>query len=412
MTATLDSPPKEKRTKPPGLVRAAAAVLAIYGCLLALMALDEGLALAVTAGVVAAMAAALWWGGRIGYWAGVGGTGLLVALVIVGLIDEPEPGGWTVLVLVAVPLALLLPPAARRRVPREPRSVASDVAGLPHPEGWTRGMTGGWAMFVFMSVFGLLLALPGLAMTFDTDGVDRAIGLGIAAMGGAIVCGISGWRPWRLRRLHVQSADVDGQRGVVFPGSPATNLLLLVGGGLATAAGVVLVVAYDAVGWQRVGGGVLAAFAAFAAVIGLSRLLGGGWRVYLLPSGVTIATGSGETALPWDAIEQMVAQEITTYARGFAIHEQFIGFVVSDPEAIRAGRFTLAMRRFNRALGADVSIPVRALRGHPAPLLYALRYYLEHREARPELAAGKALDRIRRGDLGQITQESQPWVAS
>jgi hypothetical protein len=235
-------------------------------------------------------------------------------------------------------------------------------------------------------------------MAIDTRGVDRAVGLGAAAMGGGMVCAITCWRPWRLRRLHVGPARAGGERGIVFPGSVAINLLLLVAGGLATPSGVVLLTAHDASGWQRVGGVALAMFAAFVAALGAARLRGGGWRVYLRPSGVTLATGTAETFLPWDAIGGAYAQEVTTYVRGVPMHEQFIGFLANDPEAIRTGRLTRAMHRLNRAFGADVSVPVRALRGHPTPLLYAVRYYLEHPEARAELANGTALDRIRRGD--------------
>jgi hypothetical protein len=400
MAGTPPSRPEaEEGTAPSGLVRAAAVAHLVYGGLLALMAAERGFAFAVAAAVFAGLGAALWWGGGVGYWAGVGGTALLVALTILGLVAAPTPAGWAVFALVAIPLVLLLPPAARRRAPRRDRPVQTDVAGLPHPAGWTRGPTGGWAMFACMAVFGLLLAVIGVAMTFDTDGTDRAVALGGTATGFGIVCGTVGWRPWRLRRLHVRSAESGGERGVVFPGSPATNLLLLVCGGLATAAGVALLTAHDAAGWQRVAGAALAAFAAFVAALGLARLLGGGWKVYLLPSGVTLTTGTGQTALPWEAIEEVWPQEVTTYARGFAIREQFIGFVARDPQAIRTGRVNRAMRRLNRAFGADVSIPIRALRGHPAPLLYAARYYLELPEARAELANGAALNRIRRGDL-------------
>jgi hypothetical protein len=84
-----------------------------------------------------------------------------------------------------------------------------------------------------------------------------------------------------------EPARAGGERGIVFPGSVAINLLLLVGGGLATAAGVVLLTAHDASGGQRAGGVLLAVLAALAAALGAARLRGGGWRVYLRPSGVT-----------------------------------------------------------------------------------------------------------------------------
>jgi hypothetical protein len=60
-----------------------------------------------------------------------------------------------------------------------------------------------------------------------------------------------------------------------------------------------------------VAGVALAAFAGFVAAIGLCRQLRGGWKVYLLHSGVTLATGTGRTALTWAAIGQVWPQEVT-----------------------------------------------------------------------------------------------------
>jgi hypothetical protein len=114
----------------------------------------------------------------------------------------------------------------------------------------------------------------------------------------------------------------------------------------------------------------------------------------LTPSAVVFDQGRDQTVVPWDAVDEIRATEVTTYARGFAIREPYIGIVVGDREAVRTGRVTRALMGVNRALAGDISLPVRPLAVDPV-LVYATlrRYHLDPR-ARAELGTEAALQAL------------------
>jgi hypothetical protein len=123
------------------------------------------------------------------------------------------------------------------------------------------------------------------------------------------------------------------------------------------------------------------------------------WRVLLTPSAVVIVMGGARTVVPWAAIQQVRATEVTTYARGVRISEPLVGIDLSDPQAIQTGPLERLLLPLNRRLAADITLPIRTLDIDP-PLLYeALCYYHRHPQARAELATQDGLARVQHGQL-------------
>src|SRR5262245_35747643 len=101
------------RARPSRLVRIAAWILAGYGALLALIALDEGIALLLIGGALLGVAALLWWGRRVGYYLGTVGAALFAAFILIGTMVEFDTTALVICLLAFAPLVLLLRPAAR-----------------------------------------------------------------------------------------------------------------------------------------------------------------------------------------------------------------------------------------------------------------------------------------------------------
>ena len=118
------------------------------------------------------------------------------------------------------------------------------------------------------------------------------------------------------------------------------------------------------------------------------------WRLLLCPSAVVIAAGGARTVVPWEAIQQLRATEVTTHVRGVAVSEPLVGIDLSDPQAIQTGPLERLLLSLNRRLAADITLPVRTLDIDPALLLEALRYYHQHPEVRDELATQAGLARV------------------
>jgi hypothetical protein len=117
----------------------------------------------------------------------------------------------------------------------------------------------------------------------------------------------------------------------------------------------------------------------------------------LTPSAVVIAMGGARTVVPWAAIQQVRATEVTTAVRGVAVSEPLVGIDLSDPQAISTGPLERLLLPLNRRLAADITLPIRTLDIDP-PLLYeALRYHHQHPQARAELATKDGLAHVQRG---------------
>jgi hypothetical protein len=79
-----------------------------------------------------------------------------------------------------------------------------------------------------------------------------------------------------------------------------------------------------------------------------------------------------------------------------ALHEPHISVVVDDRAAIVGDRVDKALGELGRHFASgDLTFPVRALAVDPALVLATLRFYLQHPEARAELADRRSADRVR-----------------
>ncbi len=85
---------------------------------------------------------------------------------------------------------------------------------------------------------------------------------------------------------------------------------------------------------------------------------------------------------------------------GVALHEPHISVVVDDRAAIVGDRVDKALGGLARHFASgDLTFSVRALTVDPALVLATLRFYLQHPEARAELADRRSADRVRSGRL-------------
>jgi hypothetical protein len=391
------------------MVRVAAALLGLFGLLLVLVEADEGrlgVAVVVTGLILLVTAAALVWAGRPGYWLGLTVAALVTLLLVVALTRHPGIAGAVVTAIGAVPLVLLLVPAARR--PRRTARSAPSSTAQDQPHGWTRPFAG-WAQFAFMLVVGGLLTVGGLVLALTGQGADRGAGVTIALFFLACLLTAPLFRPGRRRgRLRLETLRLGDrqERGMLVPYSSSRTAVLLGATACMALACLGLVVFADAFAdpgespWPvRLVGTVGVLFFGLGGLMVARRGWGRRWRVLLTPSAVVIAAGGARTVIPWEAIQQVRATEVTTHVRGVAVTEPLVGIDVSDLEAIQTGPLERLLLPLNRRLGADISLPIRTL-GIDPPLLYqTLRYYHQHPRARVELATQAGLARVRRGQL-------------
>jgi hypothetical protein len=408
----------------PGVVRVAAALLGLFGLLLALIEADEGeldVAVVVTGLVLLLAAAALVWSGRLGYWLGLTVAALVAVLLVVALARRPGVAGVVATATGALPLVLLVLPAARRP-PQAARPAPSSAAAAPpvdqpqgappvdQPQGWTRPLAGGWGSFALMLVVGGLLTVGGLVLVLTGRGAERGVGGTIALFGLACLLAVPLFAPRRRRgRLRLDTLRLGDrhERGIMVPYSGWRTAVLLAATACLALSMLGLVVFADAIAddpgesaWPvRLAGAVGVVFFGLGVFMGVRR----GWsrrlRVLLAPSAVVVAVGGARTVVPWEAIKQVRPFEVTTHVRGVAVREPLLGIDVSDPEAIQTGSLERLLLPLNRRWGADVSLPIRTLDIDP-PLVYqVLRYYHQHPQARVELATQAGLARVQHGQL-------------
>src|SRR5215207_6501305 len=403
----------------PGVVRVAAVLLGLFGVLLALVEAEQGdldAAEVVTALVLVAAAVSLIWAGRLGYWIGLAAASLVAMLLLVVLARRPGVAGAVVTAVCALPLVLLAVPAARR--PRPTTRPAPSSAALERPPGWTRSSTGGWGQFVLLVSISGLLSVGGLVLALTGQGADRGAGATTALFFLACLLVAPLVAPGRRRgQLRLETLRVGNrhERGVVVPYSGLRTGVLLVATACLALAMVGFVVFAGAFAddpgespWPvRLVGVVGVVFFGVGGFMVARRGWGRRWRVLLTPSAVVIVMGGARTVVPWAAIQQVRATEVTTYARGVRISEPLVGIDLSDPEAIQTGPLERLLLPLNRHLAADITLPVRTLDLDPALLLEALRYYHQHPQARDELATQAGLARVRHGQSTSTQSASQ-----
>jgi hypothetical protein len=396
----------------PGVVRVAAVLLGLFGPLLVLIEADEGqlgVAVVVTGLVLVFTAAALVWAGRLGYWVGLVVAALVALLLVVALTRHPGIAGVVVTTIGALPLVLLLLPAARRprRTVEAAPSSRTAAAAKDQPQGWTRPFAG-WGQFAFMLVAGGLLSAGGLMLALTGQGAERGAGATIALFFLACLLTAPLFAPVRRRgRLRLETLQLGDrhERGVVVPYSGSRTAVLLGATACLALAGLGFVAFADAFAddpgespWPvRLVGAVSVVFFGVGGFMVARRGWGRRWRVLLTPSAVVIAAGGARTVVPWEAIQQVRATEVTTRVRGVAVGEPLVGIDVSDPQAIQTGSLERLLLPLNRRLAADLALPIRTLDIDP-PLLYgALRYYHQHPQARAELATQAGVARVQHG---------------
>jgi threonine/homoserine/homoserine lactone efflux protein len=395
----------------PGVVRVAAGLLGLFGLLLVLVEADEGqlgVAVVVTGLVLLVTAIALGWAGRLGYWLGLIVAALLALLLVVALARRPEAAGGVVTAVGAVPLVLLLMPAARR--PRRTAKPApASAAAQEQPHGWRRPFAG-WGQFAFMLIGGGLLSAGGLVLALTGWGADRGAGATIALFFLACLLAAPLLAPGRRRgRLRLEAVRLGErqERGILVPHSGWRTALLLGVIACLALAMLGLVVFADAFAddpgqspWpMRLLGTVGVVFFGLGGLVFAYRGRGRRWRVLLTPSAVVIAAGGARTVVPWEAIQQVRATEVTTRVRGVALSEPLVGIDLSDPQAIQTGPLERLLLPWSRRLGADLTLPIRTLGIDPRLLYQALRYYHQHPQARAELATETGLARVQHGQF-------------
>jgi hypothetical protein len=393
------------------VVRVAAVLLGLFGLLLVLVEAEQGDLDAAELGmalVLVCAAAALVWAGRLGYWIGLTVAALVAVLLVVVLARRPGVAGMVVTAICGLRLVLLVVPAARR--PRSATRPASSSATLEPPRGWTRPFAGGWGQFAFMVVIGGLLSAAGLVLALTGRGAERGAGAAIALFFLACLLVAPLFAPGRRGgRLRLETLRVGDrhERGILVPYSGLRMAMVLGATACLALAMLGFVVFADAFAddpgespWPvRLVGAVGVGFFGGGGLVAARRGWGRRWRLLLTPSAVVIAMAGARTVVPWEAIQQVQASEVTTHVRGVAVTEPLVGIDLSDPEAISTGPLERLLLPVNRRLAADLTLPVRTLAIDPALLLEALRYYHQHPQARDELATPAGLARMRHGQL-------------
>jgi hypothetical protein len=262
------------------------------------------------------------------------------------------------------------------------------------------------------------LSVGGLVMALSSRGAERGAGAAIALFFFSCLLVAPLFAPGRRGGpLRLETARLGGrqERGILVPYSGLRMAIVLGATACLALASLGFVVFADAFAddpgespWPvRLVGAVGVVFFGVGGFIAARRGWGRNWRLLLTPSAVVIAMGGAQTVVPWEAIQQVRATEVTTHVRGVAVTEPLVGIDLSDPEAIQSGPLERLLLPLNRRLAADITLPIRTLDIDPALLYQALRYYHQHPRARAELATQDGLARLQHGQFTSTQSASQ-----
>lgn len=255
-------------------------------------------------------------------------------------------------------------------------------------------------------------------MALSSGGAERGAGAAVALFFFACLLTAPlfapGQRGGPLRLETVRMGDRH-ERGILVPYSGLRMAMVLGATACLALASLGFVVFADAFAddpgespWPvRLVGAVGTMFFGVGGLVAARRGWGRNWRLLLTPSAVVIAMAGARTVVPWEAIQQVQATEVTTHVRGVAVSEPLVGIDLSDLEAISTGPLERLLLPLNRRLAADITLPIRTLDIDPALLYEALRYYHQHPQDRAELATEDGLARVQHRQFTWIQPAGQ-----
>lgn len=188
---------------------------------------------------------------------------------------------------------------------------------------------------------------------------------------------------------------VDGRLATVFAISGRRAVLAGLGGTSFSLAGVGMAVfaeAFDEPTKVRIVGIVTAVlFGALTLRVALfllrARSRGAVGEVVLTPDGLELRGMAGRSAVPWDAVRDVVEAKY----RG----TPYVGLEVSDLSAIR-GSGALTPMASQKMIGADIGVSLRSLEADPDLLVAAVRHVVDEPHDRAILGSAEAPEKIAR----------------
>lgn len=415
MVADSAASSREDR-RAPGVVIVAAIALGLFGAGMGLGSLSpggtaEGLALGAAALILCASAVILVTADRMGYWIGLVVAVLLALVMTWPIAAHPhEVAPYVVFPVSCTPVVLLLLPAARRPGPRtaQQRTPGSRTAsGLPVPEAWSRP---GWSLFVLMALGSFGALGSGLVLLPQDDARPGGLFLGTLGMAFAATLPLL-WPGVPRATPEAATVTVRGspQHGVAFGYSVIRTSAGVVGlacfalclGVLSWYAPIIAGGGPGALLLRVLAGAVALAGAVFA-VVGARRRFGRRSRIVLTDSCVVHQRGSSIAGAPWEAIADLGVLTIN--------QQTLITLRVDRDAVLREGPGSIVDRIAGSASPntGDFPIPIRGMSTDPLILYHVIGYYLTHATARPELAGGPGLDRIRQADRLKVEPAHAP----
>jgi hypothetical protein len=279
------------------------------------------------------------------------------------------------------------------------------TGALAWPDGWRRELGGGKFFSLLIIGFSAFIGLSGLLLLFQGKLAGAFIVLVIAIGFGLI--GFARWPRQRRGEFGTDAAVVNGlvENGLFIPMRPSTaggfglalTCLPFLGFGAWGA-----VIAYQGREWWPL------FFCVFLFILGVSFLFGAisTFRVArqqvrgLLVTPQRVRLTFGDTLdLEWSEIASIDARTLSLVAEHIllpTLKNHLICFVVHDVRQVE--ELPRQFRNVAQRLGLNAvgTIPTDRLTVDPLRVLYALRFYLAHPEARPELATSAARDRVAR----------------